>query len=341
MPIIQNVSRFLQNLYQPVVIIADIYRQKKFIEKKIEPVLEISKKIKDGSLEENDLKKITNYYSLAVPAILGEAICALHGKRMSEDERLTSTCQGAMTGLGDDFFDKQRMTDEGLKEFVINPQLFEGNTASEKLFLHIYKTALSHAPDQLQMQEQLVEVYYAQLLSKKQSKPGLSYEEIKDISFRKGGESLLFYRTAFNTPYKKWEEKMLYSLGSVMQIGNDIFDVHKDCQNGIDTLLTTCTRIKELRLLFETHLRLGIQAAYRSGYPIQNIKRFLGIISLGVFSRCLVCLDQLEKLEKKTGNKFDLNKYKRSDLICDMDTVSNKWKSLRYHLKIMKTEKEG
>ncbi len=335
MPIIQSISRFLQNLHQPFVIIADIHRQKKFIEKKIQPVLEESQKINDGSLDKNDLKKITHYYGLAVPAILGEAICALHGKSMTEKERLTSTCQGAMTGLGDDFFDKQRMTEEDLMEFVLNPQHFEGKTASEKLFLHVYKTALTQAPNPLQMQEQLVKVYYAQLLSKKQSKQGLSYEEIKDISFRKGAESLLFYRTAFDNPYKKGEEKMLYSLGAIMQISNDIFDVYNDRENEIDTLATTSKSIKNLRLFFETHVRLGIQAAYKSGYPLQNVKRFLGIISLGVFSRCLVCLDQLEKLEKKSGNTFDLKKYKRNYLICDMDTAANKWKSLRYHLKLM------
>ena len=52
---------------------------------------------------------------------------------MTDKERLASTCQGAMTGLGDDFFDKQRLSEQGVKDFIEKPELFNGNTASEKL----------------------------------------------------------------------------------------------------------------------------------------------------------------------------------------------------------------
>ena len=109
MPIIQSISRFLQTIQQPFIVISNINRQNKFIQKNINPLLDEAKKINDGNLEENDLKKITGYYGLAVPAILGEAFCTLRGKKMTDKERLASTCQGAMTGLGDDFFDKQRL----------------------------------------------------------------------------------------------------------------------------------------------------------------------------------------------------------------------------------------
>ena len=143
MPIIQSISRFLQTLQQPFIVISNISHQNKFIQKNINPLLDESKKMDDGSLDENDLKKITGYYGLAVPAILGEAFCALRGKEMTNKERLASTCQGAMTGLGDDFFDKQRLSEAALKDFIESPELFTGNTGSEKLFLHFYKTALA------------------------------------------------------------------------------------------------------------------------------------------------------------------------------------------------------
>ena len=336
MPIIQSITRFLQTVQIPFTTVSNINRQKKFIRKNITPQLTEAQKMVDGSLDNNDLKKITGYYGLAVPAILGEAFCALRGESMTDKERLASTCQGAMTGLGDDFFDKHRLSEQGVKDFIEKPELFTGNTASEKLFLNFYKTALANAPQPTQMQEQIYKVFYAQLLSKQQDKPGLSYEVIKDITIRKGAESLLYYRTAFKHPLKNGEQKMLYSLGGLMQLSNDIFDVHKDYQSGVSTLVTTANGIKELRFHYSALLKTGVDAAYKSGYPKKNVSRFLSLLNIGIFSRCYVCLDQLQRIEKKSGNVFDLNAYSRKDLICDMDTVGNKLKSLRYLIKISK-----
>jgi hypothetical protein len=124
-----------------------------------------------------------------------------------------------------------------------------------------------------------------------------------------------------------------------MQLSNDIFDVYKDYMTGISTLITTAAKIKELRITYSAILQIGKEAAYRSGYPKSNVRDFFGIISIGIFSRCYVCLDQLEKNEKGSGGVFDLNKYQRKDLVCDMDTAKNKWRSLRYHLKITGQEK--
>ena len=62
------------------------------------------------------------------------------------------------------------------------------------------------------------------------------------------------------------------------------------------------------------------------------------MLDIGIFSRCYVCLDQLEKNQKRTGGVFDVKAYSRKELICDMDTVGNKLRSLRYHFKIIEIE---
>ena len=334
MPIIQNISRFLLTVQQPFILLSFINRQKKFITKNVTPLLLEAQKKGDGSLDENDIKKITGYYGLAVPAVLGEAFCALLGEPMTKKERMVSTCQGAMTGLGDDFFDKQRLSAQGVKDFIEKPEQFNGSSASEKLFLHFYKTSLAGAPQSGLMQAQVLQVFQAQLLSKQQDRPGLSNEILKDITIRKGAESLLYYRTAFKQPLKSGEEKMLYSLGGLMQLSNDIFDVYKDYKNGVTTLATAATQINELRFYYMAVLQMGTKAAFRLGYPKRNVRKFLSIISIGIFSRSLVCLAQLQKNEKKSKGVFNVSIYSRKELICDMDTVGNKLKSLRYHLKL-------
>lgn len=334
MPIIQYITQRIQTLQVPFSIVARLNEQKSFIKKHINPLIAEARQLDDDSLDDNDIKKITAYYGLAVPAVLGESFCILRGNPMTEKERLASTCQGAMTGLGDDFFDRQRLSEQGVKDFIENPDRFTGNSASEKLFLHFYKTALANAPQPALMQQQLFRVFYAQLLSKKQDEPGLSADVINDITIRKGAESLLYYRTAFDHPMKSGEEKMLYSLGGLMQLSNDIFDVYKDRQAGVHTLATTTGSIKSLRVHYRALLKLATESAFRSGYSNERVRRFLGLLNLGIFARCLVCLDQLEQLEKRSGGVFELHRYSRKDLICDMDTATNKLRSLRYHIKL-------
>lgn len=336
MPIIQSISRFLQTVQTPFITLSHIHRQKKFIRKNINPMLAAAKRAADGSLDESDIKKITGYYGLAVPAVLGEAFCALRGEPMTTTERSASTHQGAMTGLGDDFFDRQRLPEQGVKDFIEKPEQFAGNTASEKLFLDFYKNALINAPDAGKVKEQILRVFLAQLLSKQQDGEGATYEFLKDITLRKGGESLLYYRTAFAHPLQQGEEQMLYSLGGLMQLSNDIFDIYKDRQSGVSTLATTTLQIQELRTYYSALLRLGTHAAYRSGYPKNNVRRFLNLLNLGIFSRCYVCLDQLERNEKKTGGIFKIRAYSRKQLICDMDKAGNKFRSLGYLLKVPK-----
>jgi len=317
-------------------VLKNISTQQKFIKENIDPLINDARKLNDGSLDEAACKKLTSYYGLAVPAILGEAFCALRGKKMSAIERLASTCQGATTGLFDDFFDKQNFTGDGLKQFIEDPTQAKANNASQQLFLQLYTTGLQNMPDQKLTLSYVYRVYQAQVESKKQAVPGLSFEEIKAITLLKGGVSLLLYRTAFAHPMDKAEEDMLQQLGGLMQLCNDIFDVYDDCQDGIFTLITTAKKIGEIRELFLQLMKEGCAAAYRSNYPPANIKRFLDIISIGIFSRSLVCLDQLEANEKRSENIFTPRSYQRKDLICDMDTGRNKWRSLMYHIKTNK-----
>lgn len=313
-------------------ILKNIRIQQKFIGQRIEPLINEAAKLNDGSLDEEAIKKLKSYYGLAVPAILGEAFCALRGYPMSSKERLASTCQGATTGLFDDFFDKQNFTGEELKKFILDPASAKANTASQQLFLQLYTTGLLNMPNQTQTLNYVQRVYMAQVESKKQNAPGLSFEEIKRITMFKGGVSLLLYRTAFDNQVGEPEIKMLEHLGGLMQLSNDIFDVYEDSRDGIHTLVTTSTHISSIKILFRQLLKEGYDLCYASGYPEKNVKKFINIISIGVFSRAIVCLDQLESKEKLTGNVFMPHSYQRKDLICDMDTLRNKMRSLQYHI---------
>ena len=313
-------------------ILKNISIQKKFLQQHIAPIIQTCQKNNDGSIDDADIKKINSYYGLAVPAILGEAFCMLRGSSMTPSERLASTAQGAMTGLFDDFFDKDYLSDEAVENIIYNLGESGHKKSNQVLFDIFYKTALDHVPDKKNLVNALIDVYKAQVSSKLQLNPLIANETLLEITMHKGGSSVLFYRSAFSPAISEAEHQLIYNLGGMMQLGNDIFDVYKDRESGISTLVTNARHMADIRQLLQTRLETYFEDAYRLGYPKQNTRAFLNIISIGVYSRCYVCLHQLEKNEKLSGGVFDVHAYSRKQLICDMDTNMNMLRSAIKHI---------
>jgi len=311
-------------------VVQQLNRQKKFLKENIRPIIDELLLHNDGSIDETDLKKIYQYYGLAVPAILGEAFCLLHGTKMTQQERMAATCQGAATGLFDDFFDKQKLPDEILLNFIDHPETVSAQNSNQQLFLTLYRLGLKNLPSRTLSIEHIHRVFQVQLETRKQALPGLLEAEIKDITLRKGALSLLLYRTSFAFTMDAEEQAMLYKLGGVMQLSNDIFDVYKDSRDGIHTLVTDATSITGLRKYFVEIYDDAVSAAYRCSYPRKQITEFLQLLSLAIFSRTMVCLDQFEKNESQSNGVFTPAQYTREALICDMDKAVNKWRSVAY-----------
>lgn len=331
-----NLPKLLRLSGTVMRVVKQLKAQKRFINTHIAPLLADARQHNDGSLSETDFKKITHYYGLAVPAILGEAFCLLAGKSMPEKERWASTSQGAMTGLFDDFFDKDYMEDADVKNKITTPGNETAHQSNERLFDLFYKKALQTVPDKNEMQQTLYDVYEAQVKSKQQTDPLLSIEDVNNITIEKGGTSLLFYRTAFGPAASAQETALLHKLGGIMQLANDIFDVYKDRENGIRTLITETDNIYSIRVILNYRLQLAYKQAYKLPYSPAAVNKFLSVLSIGIFSRCYVCLDHLEKNEIFTNNKFQVQAYSRKQLVCDMDTKKNMLRSAAYHLKTIK-----
>lgn len=285
----------------------------------------------DGSLDEEDFKKIRTYYGFGVPAIVGEGFCTLRGKPMLERERFTSTYQGALTGLYDDFFDKTHIDPEGIRKMMDDPSGFPASSSLEQLFTTLLTKVHEGLYDKDLFNRTFDQVFLAQAESSKQVGSELSIEEIKDISFRKGGYSLLFYRSIFSHELIEGEEEALYNAGSLMQLGNDIFDVYDDERQHIKTLLTACRTMNEVRDIFRDQMEKSIRLIRKSAYNDKDKSGYLHKFVLAI-SRCFVCMDQLERLQQKTGGEFIPSEYSRNELICDMEKPANVLRSIKYYV---------
>ncbi len=287
----------------------------------------------DGSLTPQDLKKITRYYGLGVPGILGELFCVLRGKPMTENERFCITFLGGISGMLDDLFDDPEKESVHLEEFILHPEAMKPADTYESLLLHFYLLGLKHSANPGLLKKQALQVFKSQKKSKDQQNFGNSPQAIHDITYGKGGASFIFYRLCLNNSIEEKEGKLLKHLGGLMQLGNDIFDVWEDYYSQTKTAATLCSDIPELRKKFKNEMHLTFKLARETDFPKNRVEGFLQNTALAL-SRVLVCLDQFEKLQKNTGNQFSVEKYSREELICDMQKAKNQLKAIKYALEL-------
>ncbi|MFC2106941.1 hypothetical protein ACFLRY_01270 [Bacteroidota bacterium] len=309
----------------------DVKRQRSFINTHLSPEIEIARKNNDGTLDEDDFKKITSYYGFGVPAIVGEMFCTLHGKKMSEKERICNTYQGALTGLFDDFFDKTGIGNKQILSMADDPCSYPGKSSLENLFTSFLCKVYQNIPDLEKFKSIAYKVLDDQNISLKQKDSLFKNEDLLALTIAKGGHSLLFYRSAFNFPFADGEKEAIYEIGGLMQFGNDIFDVYEDSRENIDTLITVNQDINIVKEAFQNQYNKAIEMAEKMNYPEKNKNLFIRKLIMGI-SRCYVCLDQLYHLQKKNEMKFDAMKFCRDDLICDMEKPSNVLSFLKYYL---------
>lgn len=306
-------------------------KQEEFIEKSIAVDIRNIQKNNDGTLTEKDIRKIYTYYGLAVPAVLGEGYCMLRGENMSLAERNQLTYMGALTGLFDDFFDEHDTDPRHIRELINSPRPGIAANSHEELFIRFYLKALDRENEPM-VKEQLNKVCDAQVLSKRQEEQGITKEEISKITLEKGGASILFYRCAFPEQITENEQSMLYHLGGLGQLENDIFDIYKDHADHIQTLATTASHVEDLRREYAELSNDVFTLLNKTHHPSPGRKQFSRFIKL-IYSRGLVCLDHLQKLEVLSGGIFDITSYTRDDLLCDMEKKSGRLKLVRHYLK--------
>ncbi len=311
----------------------NVRTQKKFIQNQLVGELKPFRLTNDGSISKEDFKKITQYYGLGVPAILGTAFCRLHNTKFGNKERLVMTYLGGISGLLDDLFDDPEKEWHHLEKFILSPENLEPNNNLEAVLKKLYLKGLENTKNSEALKKQALLVFKTEKQSIQQQS-SIGHSKIKELTFLKGGHSFIYYRLCLNAPLHIPERKMIYQVGALMQMGNDIFDVWEDCQQGIQTLATIEKDIKLLRRSFNSELDLAVNYAYACEFKEKQIEQFLKLTLFGL-SRVFVCLDQLEKLQNTTNGVFEPHSYSRKQLICDMESPKNKKAALKYYLKLL------
>ncbi len=269
---------------------------------------------------QNVYARILEYTRLS--AITTSWFTTLRGKPPTEIERRNALLLGAMTPLYDDLMDEEGWTHEQIltDRNQTNPALqtvqsildeITKNVSDKALFERVLRqsgTAQDHS------------------LLQMQSAP-LSIEKLVEITSEKGAAFTLIYRVILDHPLSPKEEEAITTLGFLLQLTNDLFDVHKDLFNDQQTLLTNAKHLDPIRQLWTHQLILFRRQWQALPYTERARKKSIYQISI-LLGRGQVAFDRLLRLAAATGDQFRPRDYTRSQLICDMEKPSNLWASL-------------
>lgn len=316
----------IQILVQLRLFTARTKHQKAFALKLLEPLC--------AELTKNEKLRL-HKYGLHVPLFIGESFCTLRGSKLIENERTAITCLGCMTGLFDDLFDEQNYSDSFIRNLVENPVKNQAHPPQITVLIDLYHLFLSNTPHKSNAKALMLRVFDAQVASRLQTKATLTPDEIETITYNKGGFTMQLYRRAFAGTVSETEDALFYQLGAIGQLENDLFDIYNDYSQGINTLATVSSNMAWLQTKY-TSLRDSIfNLIEQTAFESRNKKQFKQLCAL-IIARGEVAITQLHRLAKKTNNQFCIEKYQRTELVCDMEKTKNRVNLLRYAAKCLK-----
>lgn len=311
----------------------EIKKQKKYNKTFLVPYLQQLENKYSGKFGDEQKKKILDYYGLFITSFLCSSYARLRGRALTDAERKRATLFGILTPVGDDLFDEDKLDTESIRRITYTPENYTASTFSANVAKEIQTFLLHDVPHKEAYLEAAKNVLEIQIQTSRQTDSTITITELEHITYTKGAVSVIIYHQCLDEVADELMKQVLFCIGSLYQLGNDVFDLYKDVQDNIYTLVNTCTDFTELRKKFLARVRLQNQKIMKLPYAKKNKKEFCFVMNT-INARSLVALDQFVRMQKKKGGKINWWQLQRKDMIVDMEKPRNFLKWLLYAYKL-------
>jgi len=286
-------------------------------------------------------KKVVKSHSVFLP-IVNDAFALLHGRETNVIEQERSINYFICSSVFDNFFDDKLLTVDQIESITFNPNRFIPATFDEKVFLQAHLFLLNGMKDTKDYFVVLRKEYEAQSASMKQFNNAISDEEIRNITFEKGGNAVLMCRYYLDLDPTTEEEECWYLLGTMIQLSNDLFDIYKDLHQNIQTLAVRCTDAYSMEKFFMEQVN-GIRKNIATLPYSSNRKLQFSISMAATYVLGLTAIDQLKRLQANSAKLPSFKTLQRKELIVDMENPMNIWRWIKFiyqHGKLLPTSKQ-
>lgn len=312
---------FFINLFHYAFILPKTYRRLNIIKESLGAVLQEAKNnpaFKAVIDKKGFEMRLTQY--VLVHSLLDMSLCGMVGREITSKELKSCVCFCACLPLFDDFFDEENMSAEQIQNLMQKDFDVQSESPKVKLFLHFFRQI--EIADKDQFFKFFQKLFWAQEESKQLLHLKLPDEKTLKIAFEKGGYSALCFRAILDHPFLPGETEMLYQLGAVGQLMDDLFDLHDDYLEGVKTFalnnaesieVVADSYFREVEVLKQKVKQLPVTKKKQE----QFWKELVLMINGGV-----LCANQYVDLKEKYG-AFELSKFQRNEVVCDMEDKRN------------------
>ncbi|MFY7899856.1 MAG: hypothetical protein ACOVNY_06705 [Chitinophagaceae bacterium] len=284
----------------------------------------------EGKLDDFTYNKIVSSHNLYI-TIMFDAFVRLRGRNTSLKEKTRSIHYFICSSLFDNFWDNKSHTLEELSQMSFNTQHYQPKNFDDTVFVQSHLFLLDEVNDKAGYVDVSHKVFNAQAASLQQFNPNITNEQIQAITFAKGGNSVLLCKYYLDIQSSQEESECWFLIGTLIQLGNDLFDIYKDSQQQIQTLGTRCTNAYELEKIYLQQVR-KIQALIKK-MPFPTFRKTEFSVSLAAtYTLGMVALHQLKQTQGKNNQLPNLQTVERKALIVDMQKVRNllRWLTFIY-----------
>jgi hypothetical protein len=255
------------------------------------------------------------YHYIFANSLTTQWFATLLNYRASATEKMTGYFLAVSTPLADYLVDEEKIRAQEIIKMISGKSNHLWQALSQTLF---EKSKINHPNPDL-CEELIFKTLQAQEESLGQQQDPLSLERLKAITWAKGGYALLLYRSALNHPISKLEWSAIFQLGGLMQLHNDIFDLYRDIQEGINTIPSQMHSVDALSKLFSQEIATTYHMFQLLPISTYRKRKFFLLLNLAV-NTGHICIAQYLQLEIKYQH-FTPKEFTRKELVCDMDDL--------------------
>ena len=280
-----------------------------------------------GSFDERTFKKIIFYYSLKVPAIC-DAFLHLHNKKTQRDECERLLHYFICSSVFDNFFDREELSDVAIEKITFDSKNYTATNFNERISLNSHLFILNYVRDREKYLSVLKKEYDVQVASRKQFNATITNQEIEHITLEKGGNAVLLCSFYLNTQAAIHEENCWYKLGHIIQYVNDLFDIYRDLQSGLQTIPNRMQDAKAFKIYYQ-NLIASLKKEIAAINVPQKQKLHFTISLMGICALGLIAIEQLIKIQGDNEKLPPLHTLSRKELIIDMEKKNNLWQWIK------------
>jgi|GEM_PF-6708066 len=272
------------------------------------------------------LEKRIHFYT-AVSAVSNHWFGLLRGQAPTPQEDRDGLLFGAVSPVIDDLMDS---TDRTFEELEADTRQ---DTAEQVLYHYLMQQLRPLRQINPYFDKYARLTHLAQNESLRQMHPEpIGLEELERISYEKGAYTMLLFRMVLRNEPVAGEEDAIYTLGAMLQLMDDLFDVWNDLQDHSQTLFTNTGDVRAIEARYidcENRFREQLM-----GLDLPDSQKKRAYVSImGVVNRTHVAIHQFKSL-MGDSERLSFTGLSRKDLIVDMHKFSNLWMHINWEIRV-------